>query len=84
MFNATDTYEYFDPELGFLRSIDGDEWFVVPLRVFTNGKRLREVFETKEAAALALVKYIKSQPRPKKKKFEFRPGTDKFLNHDLS
>lgn len=70
MFTETDTYEYFDPNLGFLRSIDGDEWFVVPLRVFTNGKRLKEVFDTKESAAARLVEYVKSQPRPKKKKHE--------------
>jgi len=68
MFELTETFEYFDPELGFLRSIDGDEWFVIPLRVFTGGKRLKEVFKTKEAAAAALVKYVKSQPRPKRTK----------------
>lgn len=74
MFMETDTYEYFDPELGFLRSIDGDEWFVVPLRVFTAGKRLKEVFDSRESAASALIQFVKSQPRPKRKKGEAWPG----------
>lgn len=73
MFNATDVDEYFDPEFGFIRSMDGEEWFAFPLRVFKIN-RLKETFNSREAAAVALIKFVRSQPRPVKKKDEIWPG----------
>jgi hypothetical protein len=73
MFMATDVDEYFDPELGFVRSFDGEKWFAVPLKVF-NVKRLKEDFDTREEAGAALFNFVRSQPRPRKKKDEVWPG----------
>ena len=67
MFMATDVGEYFDPDLGFVRSEDDEKWIAVPLKAY-NVKRLKETFDSREAAGDALFAFVRSQPRPKLKK----------------
>jgi hypothetical protein len=82
MFMATDVDEYFDPELGFVRTMDGEEWFAVPLKVF-KVKRLEETFDSREAAGAALFKFVRSQARPIKKRDEAWPGVKNcFREHE--
>lgn len=63
MWMATDVGEYFNPEFGFIRSEDDENWCAFPLKSY-KVKKLKDTFPSRRSAADALVAFVQSQPRP--------------------
>jgi len=67
---ATDVGEWFHADYGFIRSDDDETWIAVPRKAYNGGVPLKGSHNSRQEAALALVEFVNSCPRPKLSKQE--------------